>query len=44
MKVMLINEPENYFELLEKDITDQFCKKNEKPDLHSFVCKNKKRF
>jgi hypothetical protein len=38
MRVMLIREPENYFELLEKNITGQLCKKNEKPDfIHLFV-------
>jgi len=44
MRIMLINEPENYFELIEKDITGQFCGKNEKPDfIHLFV-KTKKDF
>jgi hypothetical protein len=38
MRVMLIHAPENYFGLLEKNITDQFCKKNEKPDfIHLFA-------
>jgi hypothetical protein len=27
LSVMLIDEPENYFALLEKDISKQFCKK-----------------
>ena len=44
MRIMLINEPENYFELIEKDITKQLCSKNEKPDfIHLFV-KTKKDF
>ncbi len=38
MKIRLINEPENYFELIEKNISNQLVKKNEKPDLiHLFV-------
>ena len=38
MKVMLINEPDNYFELLETNIKNQRTKKNETPDLiHLFV-------
>ncbi len=42
MKVMLIDEPDNYFELLETNISDQVFKKREKPDLvHLFVKSNK---
>ena len=42
MKVMLINEPGNYFELLEANIKDQQTKKNEIPDfVHLFVKTNK---
>jgi hypothetical protein len=38
MKVMLIGQPENYFELLEINISDQLIGKNEKPDfIHLFV-------
>ena len=38
MKVLLINKPDDYYKLLEVDITDQLCKKNEIPDLiHLFV-------
>jgi len=44
MKVMLIHEPGNYFGLLEKDITGQFCKKNEKPDFVHLFAKSKKGF
>ena len=44
MRVLLVDEPENYFELIEKDITGQLCNKNEKPDfIHLFV-KTKKDF
>jgi hypothetical protein len=44
MRVLLVHEPENYFELIEKDITEQLCSKNEKPDfIHLFV-KTKKDF
>lgn len=28
IKVLLINEPHNYYELLEHDLQDQLCKKN----------------
>lgn len=42
MKVMLINQPNNYFELFEINIIEQLCKKNETPDLiHLFVKTNK---
>ncbi|MFC0771911.1 hypothetical protein [Terrimonas alba] len=38
MKIRLINTPSNYFELLEADISDQLCSKNELPDLiHLFA-------
>ena len=38
MKILLINKPDNYYKLLEVDITDQSCKKNEIPDfIHLFV-------
>ncbi|MDQ6757851.1 MAG: DUF3052 domain-containing protein [Bacteroidota bacterium] len=38
MKVLLINKPENYFELLGVDISDKFCKQKEVPDfIHLFV-------
>jgi hypothetical protein len=34
----LINQPKDYFELLEVNVNDQLCKKNETPDLiHLFV-------
>ena len=43
-KLLLINEPGNYFDLLEANISDQLCKKNETPDLIHLFIKNKKEF
>jgi hypothetical protein len=41
MKVQLLNAPDNYFALLESNIKDQLCKKNEMPDfVHLFVKSN----
>ncbi|HEY6504907.1 MAG TPA: hypothetical protein VIZ28_13080 [Chitinophagaceae bacterium] len=41
-KVLLINHPGDYFDLLETDISDQLCKKNDIPGLiHLFVVTNK---
>jgi hypothetical protein len=41
-KLLLINPPSNYFELLETNVTDQFAKRNEIPDwIHLFVKSNK---
>jgi hypothetical protein len=41
MKVMLIQQPEDYFKLLEVNISDQLCKKDQTPDLiHLFVKNN----
>jgi hypothetical protein len=41
-KLLLLNEPKNYFELLEVNVGYQLCKKNETPDLiHLFVKNNK---
>ncbi len=38
MKVWLVNQPDEYYDLLETNIADQLCKKNEVPDLvHLFV-------
>jgi hypothetical protein len=38
MKVLIINKPDDYYKLLEVNINDQSCKKNEIPDLvHLFV-------
>ena len=42
MKVLLINAPGNYYELLETNIADQVSKKNDAPDfIHLFVRNNK---
>ena len=43
-KVLLINSPVDYFDLLETDIGDQFCKKNETPDIVHLFVKNNKEF
>lgn len=41
-KLFLVNQPGNYFELLEANIGDQVCKKDEIPDLiHLFVATKK---
>ena len=41
-KLMLVNAPDNYFQLLETDISAQLASKNETPDLvHLFVKSNK---
>jgi hypothetical protein len=38
MKLLLINPPENYYELVEVNLKDQLNRKNEVPDLvHLFV-------
>ena len=38
MKVLIINKPDDYYKLLEVDITDQSCKSNGIPDfIHLFV-------
>lgn len=42
LKVLLLNQPVNYDELLEMDISDQLVKKNNIPDMvHLFVKSNK---
>ena len=42
MKILLLNEPACYADLLGKNISDQLCKKNETPDLvHLFAINNK---
>jgi hypothetical protein len=42
MKILLVNEPLDYYDLLEVNISDQLCQKNETPDLvHLFVLNNK---
>ncbi len=41
MKILLINQPDNYFDLLEINVSGQLCVKNETPDLvHLFVKNN----
>jgi hypothetical protein len=38
MKLLLINQPDDYYSLLEADTSDQLCGKNEVPDLiHLFI-------
>jgi len=44
MKVLLINKPDDYYKLLEVDINDQSCKKNETPDLIHLFVKSVKEF
>lgn len=42
MKILLLNEPPDYFDLIKTNISDQLCSKNETPDLvHLFVTNNK---
>lgn len=42
LKILLINKPDDYFELLQADISDQLCKKNDTADLiHLFIKDNK---
>jgi hypothetical protein len=42
--VLLINEPPDYFDLLETDISDQLYRKNQVPDLIHLFVKNNKEF
>jgi len=44
MKVLVIKKPNNYYKLLEIDISDQLPKKNETPDLIHLFVKNTKEF
>ena len=44
MKVLIINKPDDYYKLLEADINDQLCRKNETPDLIHLFVKNIKEF
>lgn len=38
MKVLLVNEPADYYALLDKNISKQLCKKNDTPDfIHLFA-------
>jgi hypothetical protein len=42
MKILLINEPEDYFKLLDVNISNQICRKNEIPDIVHLFVKNMK--
>ena len=44
MKVLLINKPDDYYELTEVNINNQLCKKNETPDFVHLFVKNVKEF
>ena len=44
LKVLLLNPPDNYFDLLSKDISRQFCGKNDKPDFVHLFVKSEKEF
>ena len=44
MKILVINKPDDYYKLLEMDIKDQLCRKNETPDLIHLFVKNTKEF
>ena len=43
-KLLFINQPKDYFVLLEADLTDQVCSKNEVPDLIHLFVSTKKEF
>ena len=42
--VLLVNEPDNYYDLLETDISDQLCEKNVAPDIVHLFVKNSAAF
>lgn len=44
MKLLLLNKPENYFDLLETNISNQLCSQNEVPGLIHLFVKNNKEF
>ena len=44
MKVVLINQPTDYYDLLKSNISDQLCKKNEIPDFVHLFVKSAKEF
>lgn len=44
MKISLVNQPGNYFDLIETNINNQICKKNETPDLIHLFIKNNTEF
>jgi len=44
MKLLLINEPEDYLNMMEENISELICKQNELPDLIHLFVKNSKEF
>ena len=44
MKVLIVNKPDDYYKLLEANINNQSCKKNETPDLIHLFVKSVKEF
>jgi hypothetical protein len=44
MKVLLFNNPDEYYDLLEVNISDQLCKKNDTPDLVHLFAKTMKEY
>jgi hypothetical protein len=44
MKVLLINQPDEYYSLIETNINDQLCRGNEIPDLVHLFIKTEKEF
>ena len=44
MKVQLIGAPKDYYSLLQIDISDQLCKKNDTPDFVHLFAKTNKEF
>jgi hypothetical protein len=43
-KLLLIEKPENYFDLVETDLDEQLCSKNDLPDLVHLFVKNNNEF
>ncbi|HEY0677959.1 MAG TPA: hypothetical protein VGD17_06725, partial [Chitinophagaceae bacterium] len=43
-KLLVINAPADYFQLLEKDVSGQYADKNEVPDLVHLFVKNNREF
>lgn len=44
MKILLINNPDDYYKLLGVNLSDQVCRKNEVPDLIHLFAKSMKEF
>ena len=44
MRILLINQPDDYYLLLKINISDQLCKKNETPDFIHLLVTTKKEF